>query len=233
MGTGSLGGTATGGTPPLLSERDHNAEERRLVRALRGGDEAAFVDLVRRHHAMLCRMARLYVADDAADGLAQDVWSSMLGRLDRLDQLDGAQSLRVSLIAILHEQARQHREATAAPIPFAAHWDPAAELTEPAVDPARFRTGEPWPGHWAAPVSEWQLAPVERLIGGPDQVRIEREIAALPGAQREVLTLRDIEGWTASEVSAALGISDTRQRLLLHAARSRLRSALDAMIQEG
>ena len=65
------------------------------------------------------------------------------------------------------------------------------------------------------------------------QARIEREIAGLPGAQREVLALRDVEGWTATEVCTVLDVSDANQRLLLHAARSRLRAALDAMIQDG
>jgi RNA polymerase sigma-70 factor (ECF subfamily) len=65
------------------------------------------------------------------------------------------------------------------------------------------------------------------------RARIEREIAGLPGPQREVLTLRDVERWTADDVSAALGISDARQRVLLHAARSRLRAAFDAIISEG
>jgi RNA polymerase sigma-70 factor (ECF subfamily) len=214
---------------PHRSERDQGAEDWRLVRGLRDGDEGAFVELVRRHHAMLCRMARLYVADDRADGVAQDVWSSALGRLDRLD---GAPSLRVALLAILHEQTR-HRRASAGLIPFAAHWDPAAEPTGPAIDPDRFRTGEPWPGHWAVSVADWQPTPMEQLLAEPMQARIEREIAGLPGAQREVLALRDVEGWTATEVCTALDISDANQRLLLHAARSRLRAALDAMIRDG
>jgi RNA polymerase sigma-70 factor, ECF subfamily len=199
------------------------------VRALRDGDEAAFVELVRRHHSMLRRMARVYVADDAADGLAQDVWSSALGQVDRLDD---SPSLRVVLLAILHEQAPHRRASAAGSVPFAEHWDPATEPVGPGVDPYRFRTGEPWPGHWAVSVPEWQPVPIERLLAGPNQARIEREIASLPGAQREVLVLRDVEGWTASEVSTALGVSDAKQRLLLHAARSRLRAELDAMIQD-
>jgi RNA polymerase sigma-70 factor (ECF subfamily) len=215
---------------PRRSEREQDSEERRLLRVLQDGDEGAFVALVGRHHAMLCRMARIYVVDDAVEGLVQGVWGRMLGLLDKLD---GTPSLRVALLRILHEQARQRRAPHARAIPFAAHWDSVTESFGPAVDPAQFRTGEPWPDHWAVSVAEWQPAPVDRLIGGPGQARIEREIADLPGAQREVLALRDVEGWTSGEVSDALDISRTRQRLLLHAARSRLRAVLDAMIQEG
>lgn len=200
------------------------------MRALRDGDEAAFVELVRRHHSMLSRMARLYVADDAAEGLAQDVWSRALGRLDRLDT---SPSLRVTLLAILHELAQRRRAPAAGPVPFAAHWDPATEPTGPGVDPSRFRTGEPWPGHWAESVPAWRPVPAEQPLAGPMRARIEREITGLPGPQREVLALRDVEGWTTAEVSAALGVSDVRQRQLLHAARSRLRAALDAIVRDG
>ena len=35
--------------------------------------------------------------------------------------------------------------------------------------------------------------------------------------------LRDIEGWSAREVSDLLGITDTNQRVLLHRARNALR----------
>jgi RNA polymerase sigma-70 factor, ECF subfamily len=213
---------------PSVPNRD--PEERQLVQALRNGEEAAFVSLVRRHHPMLTRMARLYVADGAADCLAQDVWSSALSQIDTLE---AGVSLRVALLTILHQQARQRSPATEARIPFAAHWNRATEPVAPGVDPARFRTGEPWPGHWVVSVPEWGPTPIEHLLARPGSARIEDEIARLPQAQREVLTLRDVEGWTSGEVSVALGITEATQRLLLHGARSTMRAALDAIILEG
>ena len=56
---------------------------------------------------------------------------------------------------------------------------------------------------------------------------VARAIAALPPAQREVVTLRDVEGWTAEEVCNVLEISDTNQRVLLHRGRSSVRRALE------
>jgi len=53
-----------------------------------------------------------------------------------------------------------------------------------------------------------------------------------PG-QREVITLRDIEGWTSAEVCNFLAISETNQRVLLHRARSRVRQALEQYFGEG
>jgi len=45
--------------------------------------------------------------------------------------------------------------------------------------------------------------------------------------QREVVTLRDVEGWTSEEVCNVLDISDTNQRVLLHRGRSKVRAALE------
>ena len=61
---------------------------------------------------------------------------------------------------------------------------------------------------------------------------VERAIAALPLAQREVITLRDIEARSASEVCNALGLTETNQRVLLHRARSRVRTALEPYLSE-
>ena len=57
--------------------------------------------------------------------------------------------------------------------------------------------------------------------------------ALLPLAQRAVISLRDIEGWTARETCEALGISDANQRVLLHRARAAVRSALESYLAEG
>jgi RNA polymerase sigma-70 factor (ECF subfamily) len=52
-------------------------------------------------------------------------------------------------------------------------------------------------------------------------------VKQLPPAQQQVIALRDISGFTAEEVCAALDISGGNQRVLLHRAPSRVRSALE------
>jgi RNA polymerase sigma-70 factor (ECF subfamily) len=54
-----------------------------------------------------------------------------------------------------------------------------------------------------------------------------RAIAELPPAQRTVIRMRDLEGYSPEEVSSALGVSDGNQRVLLHRARSKVRAALE------
>jgi RNA polymerase sigma-70 factor, ECF subfamily len=56
---------------------------------------------------------------------------------------------------------------------------------------------------------------------------IEREIERLPPAQRAVITMRDVQGFTSEEVCNALDLTETNQRVLLHRARSKVRSALE------
>jgi RNA polymerase sigma-70 factor (ECF subfamily) len=55
-------------------------------------------------------------------------------------------------------------------------------------------------------------------------------VSGLPIAQQQVITLRDISGFTAEEVCTALDISGGNQRVLLHRARSRVRAALEEHI---
>jgi RNA polymerase sigma-70 factor (ECF subfamily) len=61
---------------------------------------------------------------------------------------------------------------------------------------------------------------------------IERAIERLPQTQRTVITLRDVEGWTADEVRNALELSETNQRVLLHRARAKVRNALEQYLSE-
>jgi RNA polymerase sigma-70 factor, ECF subfamily len=57
-------------------------------------------------------------------------------------------------------------------------------------------------------------------------------IEALPPSQRAVITLRDVQGWSAEEVRNALELSETNERVLLHRARAKVRAALEAYLVE-
>jgi len=53
-------------------------------------------------------------------------------------------------------------------------------------------------------------------------------VEALPGRQREVVILRDIQGFGSQEVCEILGLTAENQRVLLHRARAKVRAALEA-----
>ena len=56
---------------------------------------------------------------------------------------------------------------------------------------------------------------------------VARALADLPPRQRAVVALRDLDGYTAEEVSALLGITSGNQRVLLHRGRAVVRSRLE------
>ena len=76
-------------------------------------------------------------------------------------------------------------------------------------------------------VQSWDDLPEERLLSDETRARVRAAVDLLPANQRTVITLRDIEGWQAPEVCAALDISEANQRVLLHRARSKVRQALE------
>ena len=97
----------------------------------------------------------------------------------------------------------------------------------PSVDTDRLVHPELGQGYWPEAPPRWDGQPAERLDGAETAKRIEEAITALPPAQREVVALRDIEGWTADEVCNALGISSVNQRVLLHRGRVAVRAMLE------
>jgi RNA polymerase sigma-70 factor (ECF subfamily) len=97
------------------------------------------------------------------------------------------------------------------------------------VDPDRFSSAPTqYPaGHWVSFPLAWEHEPAERLEAGETVAVVREAMRALPPAQHEVMTLRDVEGWTSSEICDALNISETNQRVLLHRGRAKVRRALE------
>ena len=74
--------------------------------------------------------------------------------------------------------------------------------------------------------SRWDTAPENAALSREALRQLDRAVSALPARQRQGVTMRDIEGMSAEEACAALGLSAANQRVLLHRARSALRTAL-------
>ena len=187
-------------------------DEAELLARLRAGDEAAFVVLVDRYHTSMVRLASTFVPNRAvAEEVVQDTW---LGVLRGLEMFEGRASLRTWLFRILVNRARSTGVREHRSIP--------ALLDEPAVDPRRFASD----GHWVEPPAPWTEEVENRLAAADTVERIRRLVEELPALQRQVITLRDMEGLGAGEVCDILQISEGNQRVLLHRARSRVRRIL-------
>jgi RNA polymerase sigma-70 factor, ECF subfamily len=199
-------------------------EDHALVQRLRDGDEAAFMELIDRYGAMMLRVAQMYVRDRAtAEEVVQETWLAVLNGIDRFEERS---SLKTWLFRILSNRAKTRGQRDGRMVPFSALVAEGTGGDEPAVDPDRFLGPDsPRPGAWAVPPVPW---PEDRLLEKETLGVIEMTIAGLPEAQRDVILLRDVDGWTPMEVSDVLGITDGNQRVLLHRARSKVRTALEA-----
>jgi RNA polymerase sigma-70 factor (ECF subfamily) len=201
--------------PALAPDRDAD-----LLARLRAGDEAAYTEIVRRHHASLVRVAAAHVRSAAlAEEIAQDTWLAVLNGIARFE---GRSSFRTWLFTIAANLAKTRGAREARSLPFSALAREETESERP-VEDGRFQSD----GHWSEPPADWR-DPEHRLSSSETLDQIERAIAELPEAQRTVITLRDVRGLDADEVCAVLGISDGNQRVLLHRARAKVRRSLEA-----
>jgi RNA polymerase sigma-70 factor (ECF subfamily) len=207
------------------------ATEAQLLDALRAGDEGAFTELVREYHGSLVRVARTYVSTlAAAEEVAQETW---VGVLNGLDRFEGRSSLRTWIFRILTNIAKTRAQRDRRSVPFASLADESGD-GEPSVDPERFMpSGERWAGHWKSYPDSWGELPEERLLSDETLARLQEAIDRLPPAQRQVITLRDVEGWSSEDVCSALELSETNQRVLLHRARSKVRQVLEGYLAQG
>ena len=207
------------------------ADDERLLAALRQGDEAAFNTLVDAYGPLLLRIAIANVPSRAiAEEVVQETW---LGVLRGLDRFEGRSSLRSWIVSILLNTARTRgkRERRTLPISFLSRRREEGG-GGPTVDPDRFqgRRGE-LPGWWAVPPERWE-EPDERLARDDARAVIVEAIRGLPSRQRDVIAMRDLSGCSAEEACNMLGLSETNQRVLLHRARAKVRAALEEPLEE-
>src|SRR5207248_8547396 len=143
--------------------------------------------------------------------VAQETWQAVL---QGLAGFEGRSSLRTWIFRILANRARSRGVREGRSLPFSALASADDEETdEPAVPPDRFRTTAPWPGHWVSFPNSWDDVPEQRLLSRETRDHLQAAIAALPAAQRQVIVLRDVEGFAAEDVCAMLQLSESNQRV--------------------
>jgi RNA polymerase sigma-70 factor, ECF subfamily len=188
-------------------------DEAALVAALRAGDERTFIELVEEYSPGMRRLALTFVRSRAvADEVVQEAW---LGVLRGIDRFEGRSSLKTWIYRIVANVARTRGAREARSTPFSAFEDPEGGAS---VDPDRFIAD----GHWAQPIEPWQA-----VLEAETREVIDRAIEQLPEQQRQVIELRDVQGWSSEEVRNVLELSETNQRVLLHRARTKVRMALE------
>jgi RNA polymerase sigma-70 factor, ECF subfamily len=222
-----MSGTERDLLDPTPTSMPPSTDELRLVDALRHGDEVAFLTVVERYQHGLVRLALVFAPSHiAAEQAVQETWLDVLqGAL----RFDGRTSLKLWIFRLLVERLVARGEY----VPFALEADVVSST--PAVRPERFLPPDhsKWPGHWAVFPQSWADVPESRLRAPEMCERIEATIEALSPHLRAVISLRDVEHWTAEEVEQVLGIGTAQQGLLLHQARSVIRGVLETCLDKG
>jgi RNA polymerase sigma-70 factor (ECF subfamily) len=172
-----------------------------LARRAGGGDREAFDALVVRHQASVFRLARVMARtrEEAEDVLQQTFLSAWQGA----GSFRGESSVRTWLLTIARNSALTRRTRVA------------REPIDPTpIDELGVRAG------WGGPNPE-QLA-----VAAEQRERLAAALAGLAPEEREILTLRDLEGLAGDDVAAMLGLTTAAMKSRLHRARLRLAVAV-------
>ena len=200
-----------------------------LVRRLRAGDESAFSEVVDSWSPTMLRVARSFVSTEAsAEEMVQETWLAVLAGLHRFE---GRSSLRTWVFRILSNQAKTRGVRESRTMPMSSLGGDGGDGGDgPTVDPDRFRgRDDQHPGQWTAEGAprRWEPSPEVSVLSGEISGLVAEALVLLPERQRTVVSLRDVHGLTSAEVCDTLGITVANQRVLLHRARARLRTALE------
>ncbi|MGH8945244.1 MAG: RNA polymerase sigma factor [Acidimicrobiia bacterium] len=175
--------------------------ERELVDRARRGDRAAFAALVRAHQHEVYTLARRLVGDPH---LASDVAQEALIRAWRaMPKFRGDAKLSTWLHRITVNTAWSHRKRARRH-----SWPSIEELRE-----------LPAPEGIDHPVFAGEILDLRR--------RLKAALDRLPVAQRQVVVLKDVYGWSHAEIARSIGISETAAKVRLHRARARLARDLE------
>jgi RNA polymerase sigma-70 factor (ECF subfamily) len=182
------------------AERD----EAFLLARARGGDLAAFEEIVRRYQRRVYGVAlRIVRSHAAADDVAQEAFVRAWRSLDRFEigRPFGPWVCRIAAnLAVNHVRSPLARE------------DPLPEDREAA----------------AAPASD----PLGSLLDAEAQEVLDRALGSLPAEQRAVFVLRTVEEMSYREIAEALGLSPGTVMSRLFRARERLARSLAPYLGE-
>jgi len=176
---------------------------------LRARDPEALREIAEAYGRRLYRAALgMGHAASAAEDLVQEVFVTFLESLDRFE---GRAQVGTWLYGILHHKSLERRRATR------------REEMDDTIDDL-FESQFDGRGHWLrkSPAPD---APIDAAQTG---VAIGECLEGLTDQQRAVFHLRQVEELSAAEVSKITGHSITHIGVLLHRARLRLRTCLEA-----
>jgi RNA polymerase sigma-70 factor (ECF subfamily) len=194
---------------------DLPSDERVLLERLRGGENSAYEELIRRYGGRLLAVARRFLRseDDARDAVQE----AFLSAFRSIDRFEGNARLstwlhRIVVNAALMKLRTRRRK-------------PEQSIEELLPD---FLEN----GHLERPASPWRPTELDGVERQQLRVLLEENIGRLPEGYRNVLMLRDIEGLDTRETAQAMGLSEGAVKTRLHRARLALRELLAPHLAE-
>ena len=198
------------GSPPP-AQASPGTDDRSLVERARGGDAAAFGQLVERHQGRLYRLAlRVLRDEEQAKDVVQDAFIKVYGSLDKFHGRSAFYTWLYRVVFNLCLDARRRDRS-----------DRHVEWTEERP-PAGLE--DPVPRSHAA-IAELP-GPEAELERAELRSQLARAIGELPDDARRTLELREVDGLSYAEIAKSLGVPKGTVMSRLHYARRRLRAAL-------
>jgi RNA polymerase sigma-70 factor, ECF subfamily len=214
---------------PVTTARPARADEKALLERANAGDEAAFGELVGPHRAELrahCyrMLGSLHDAEDALQDALLRAWRG-------LPRFEGRSSVRSWLYAIASNAAvdiTRHRSRRELPVSFGPAAAEGAEVTTAVLDPVWL---EPCPDQW---LTGGAASSPEARYEQRESVELAFLVALqrLPPRQRAVLILRDVVGFSVTEISGQLGTTVPAVNSALQRARATAADRMPARSQQ-
>jgi RNA polymerase sigma-70 factor (ECF subfamily) len=192
------------------------SDERWLAERAAGGDQAAIIEIMRRHNQQLFRLAVGVLADRAeAEDILQE---SYLRAFARIAEYSGEGRLGAWLARIVRNEAIDRMRACSRRNQYISLEVDMRRADDEDLPLARARADETA----SRPDIDAERADVRRLI--------ESEVAQLPDQFRAVFILREIEGLSVEETAEYLGIPDATVKSRDFRARALLKERLGEQI---
>jgi RNA polymerase sigma-70 factor (ECF subfamily) len=192
------------------SKERKEASDAVLIARFKQGDPAAFEEIFQRYLAQIHRFSSRMCRDpDDAQDVLQETFLSAYKHLGSFQERSRLTTwlYKIASSACIKKRRRGKQA-------------PREEISLEELHPGSTRRPDD-------PVVDWSERPLRDLQQKELQKVLDEAVAALPGNERLVLVLRDMEGLSARETGRALGLSVAAVKSRLHRARLFVRNRLN------